>query len=86
MAHLNRETHYMCRQGVKPVERGRSVSPNAVEPENATSSTEAYFDPILSATMPIVFLKMMPGPEAGKVVSLHSIWRYTTPPLDGFDP
>ena len=47
----------------------------AVEPENLTSSTEAYSDRILSATMPLVFLTMMPGPEAGEVVSLHSIGR-----------
>ena len=46
-----------------------------VDPANATSSTEAYFDQILSATMPLFFLTMMPGPEAGKVVSLHSIGR-----------
>ena len=45
----------------------------AVEPANATSSTEAYFDRILLATMPLVFLTMIPGPEAGKVVALHSI-------------
>ena len=31
MAHVPRETHDMCRQGVKPADRGRSVSPNAVE-------------------------------------------------------
>ena len=31
MAHVPRETHGMCRQGVKPTERGRSVSTNAVE-------------------------------------------------------
>ena len=40
----------------------------AVEPANATSLNEAYFDRILSATMPLIFLTMMPGPEAGKVV------------------
>ena len=45
----------------------------AVEPANATSSNEAYFDRILSATMLLVFLTIMPGPEAGKVVALHSI-------------
>ena len=50
------------------------------------SLTEAYFDRILSATMPLVFLTMMPGPEAGKVVALHIIGRYTTSPLGGFDP
>ena len=71
---------------ISDLEAFRTEWTAAVEPENATSSTEAYFDPILSATMPIVFLKMMPGPEAGKVVSLHSIGRYTTSPLDGFDP
>ena len=58
----------------------------AVEPANSTSLTQVYFDRILSATMPLVFLTMMPGPEAGKVVALHSIGRYTTPPLGGFDP
>ena len=36
--------------------------------------------------MPLVFLTMMSGPEAGKVVALHSIGRYTTSPLGGFDP
>ena len=58
----------------------------AVEPENETSSTEAYFYLILSATMPLVFLTMMPGSEAVKFVLLHSIGRYTTSPLGGFDP
>ena len=36
--------------------------------------------------MPLMFLTIMPGPEAGKVVALHSIWRYITSPLGGFDP
>ena len=36
--------------------------------------------------MPLVFLKFIPGPDAGKVVSLHSIGRYTMSPLGGFDP
>ena len=58
----------------------------AVEPANATSSTEAYFDRNLSSKMHLVFLKMMPGPEAGKVVALHSIGRYTTSPLGKFYP
>ena len=31
MVHVPRETHDMCRQGVKPTKRGRSVLPNAVE-------------------------------------------------------
>ena len=34
---------------------------SAVEPENATSLNEAYFEQILPDTMPLVFLKMMPG-------------------------
>ena len=58
----------------------------AVEPENATSSNEAYFGWILLATMPLVFLTMMPGPEAGKFVLLHIVGRYTTSPLGRFDP
>ena len=58
----------------------------AVVPANATYSTEAYFDRILSDTMPLVFLIIMPGPEAGKFVALHSIGRYTTSPLGGFYP
>ena len=55
-------------------------------PANATSSTEAYFGRILSATMPLVFLTMIPGQEAEKVVALHSIGRYTTSPVGGFYP
>ena len=31
MAHVTRETHDMCRQGVKPAEIVRSVSPNDVD-------------------------------------------------------
>ena len=58
----------------------------AVEPANAKSLNQAYFDRILSDTMPLVFMIIMPGPEAGKVVALHSIGRYTTSPLGGFDP
>ena len=57
-----------------------------MELANATFSTEAYFDRILSATMPLVFLTIISGPEAGKVVALHSIGQYTTSPLGWFDP
>ena len=31
MAHVTRKTHDMCQQGVKPADRGRSVSPKSME-------------------------------------------------------
>ena len=34
MAPVTRDTHDMCRKGVKPAERGRSVLSNAVERHN----------------------------------------------------
>ena len=34
MPHVTRETHDMCRQGVKTAKRGRSISPNAVKQHN----------------------------------------------------
>ena len=57
-----------------------------MEPANATSSIEAYFDRILLVTIPLVFLTMTPGPKAGKVALLHIIGPYTTSPIGGFYP
>ena len=47
---------------VSEIDAFRTEWTAAVEPENATSSTEAYFERILLATTPLVFLTTMPGP------------------------
>ena len=45
----------------------------------------SYFDRVLAAPTPLVFLTMMPGANDGKVVRTHCAGKYTTPPLGGYD-
>ena len=57
----------------------------AVDPTVKNSNPGSYLDRIICTDEPLVFLTMMPGPNSDKVVSVHSIGRYTAPVLAGYD-